>query len=367
MEPAVGRPEKVESAPGTMPLLFQRYPDLAGKIPWLSLGTFPTRVHRLERCGLENLWVKREDESSSLYGGNKIRKLEFALAEALSAGKKKVVTMGGLGTNHGLATAIFCREAGLSCRLLLFDQPVNEHVRRTMLLCNRYGADMVYAGGMLAAGARFFTLEKFFSRGAYFLPAGGSSPTGCMGAVNAAFELERQVREGKLPRPRYIICALGSGGTLAGLALGTKLAGMDTEVLGVLVTVKRAAGYPVATTGTVKKLMKSTLALLHRHSALVPPVKVAAPAIIEGYLGDGYGCDTGECLDAMAFMKEREGIDLDPTYTGKCFAAVRDFVARMPAPGNVLYWHSYNSVDLASGVSGADWTALPKVFHRYFQ
>ncbi len=95
------------------PALFKWFPELKDRIPWVSLGMQPTAIQQLKGFGHQNIWIKRDDRSSPLYGGNKIRKLEFTLGQALQQKKKRVITFGGIGTNHGLATAIFCKELGL--------------------------------------------------------------------------------------------------------------------------------------------------------------------------------------------------------------------------------------------------------------
>ncbi len=111
------------------PLLFDNYPELKKRISYLPLGEFPTPVHQLKNLGLNNLWIKRDDLTSSIYGGNKIRKLEFILGEVKRKKKKTIVTMGATGTHHGLATAIFARQLGIDVTLLMFDQPDSDEVK----------------------------------------------------------------------------------------------------------------------------------------------------------------------------------------------------------------------------------------------
>lgn len=103
-----------------MPILFREYPELEKKLAWIALGSFPTPVQQLQHLGYENLWIKRDDLSSPIYGGNKIRKLEFIPGHVNKKRKTaKVITFGGIGTNHGLATAIFCDKLNIPCKLLL--------------------------------------------------------------------------------------------------------------------------------------------------------------------------------------------------------------------------------------------------------
>jgi D-cysteine desulfhydrase len=221
------------------PILFRHFPDLEKRLDWILLGDFPTPVRKLERLGFDNLWIKNDGLSSAVYGGNKIRKLEFILAAAKSRNVGRVITFGGIGTNHGLATTIFCKRLGLSCTLLLFEQPVTRHVKNNMLLFKKYGADLVFYKSLFSAALAYHTIWRIRHPKACFLFAGGSNPLGTIGFVNAAFELKSQITAGDLPEPAVIFCPAGSNGTLAGLSLGVSLAGLRSRVVGVLVSVAR--------------------------------------------------------------------------------------------------------------------------------
>ncbi len=348
--------------------LFTRYPGLEANLPRFPLGNFPTPVQRLSNLGHENLWIKRDDLTSAIYGGNKVRKLEFILADALKRKCRKIITMGGIGTNHGLATAIFCREAGLACRLLLFHQPVNDHVRRNMLLFCKYGAELIYLRGVLRTGASLLLTQRLLNPRAYILEAGGSSPVGTAGFVNAMLELREQIDAGLLPEPRYIICPLGSNGTMAGLSLGALIAGLSTVVVGVRVTMESVGPVPIATAKTVEKLMRGTYALLKKRCGTIPDISIPRQMVIGGYVGEGYGCETDECLEAMDLLRKREGIALDPTYTAKTFAALLDFIKEPEhAKEPILYWHTYNSADLTERVGSVDCRELPPVLRRVYE
>lgn len=353
---------------GAHPPLFEVYPHLANTVAHLDLGIFPTPVQQISHLGHPNLWIKRDDLSSDLYGGNKVRKLEFVLAEAMRNGRKRVVTMGGIGTNHGLATAVFCDKLALDCTLLLFPQPVTRHVRQNLLLFQRFRAELRYYRSILQTGLAFYTIERLRHPTAYYLYAGGSSPLGTLGFVNAAFELQRQIAAGEMPRPDYIFCPLGSNGTAAGLALGIALAGIDTTLCPVRVTASHLGPFPMATQGTVLTLMRQTLQLLARHNPHLVPPALHAPHVFDAYFGRAYGDPTREGLAALNLLKEKEDIRLDPTYTSKTFAAVLDFIAQ---PANkdktILYWHTYNSVDLSHHFTGLNYHTLPDRFHPFFE
>jgi D-cysteine desulfhydrase len=350
------------------PALFDRFPELSERIPWVRLETSPSPVQRLENLGHDRLWIKREDIVSHVYGGNKVRKLEFVLADAIAKGRERVVTMGAIGTNHGLATAMFCRRMGLGCTLLLFDQPVTSYVRRNLLLAHSNGAELVYSKGVIRMGIDYYSSARLRYRGAHFLWAGGSSPLGVLGAVSGALELAAQVEQGLCPAPDYVICPTASNGTMAGLSLGFLLAGLQTRLIGVRVSMKNVGPLPLNTPGTVVRMMKSVRRLLSKHAPSVPDLEFEKPLMLQGYCGDGYGWPTPEGNRALEMFREREGIPLDPVYTGKTCAALLDFIKE---PGRaddaILYWHTYNSIDHSEEARQTDYRELPAEFHPSFQ
>jgi D-cysteine desulfhydrase len=347
--------------------LFQHYPALEKAIPCIELADLPTPVEKLDfpagnSEGLPGLWIKRDDKSSSLYGGNKVRKLEFALAQARQQGKSSVVTFGAIGTNHGVATALFCQRLEIACRIFLFDQPVTPVVQDNLKLMQCFGAELEFTGSLLRTATRFYR-EKLLSRNsAYYLTAGGSNVAGCVGFVNAAFELKQQVEQGLLHEPELIYCAVGSGSTAAGLALGCRLAGMGSRVIAVRVAPARVGPVPVITRRTVGSLMARTYRFLKRLDASIPDIELPGINLEENYYGDGYGHPLSAGRDATAFFG-RAGITLEPTYTAKTAAAVIGQSAANTAQ-NILYWHTYNSVDMGEVLAGADPAALPPRLRR---
>ncbi len=348
--------------------LFAAFPELEETLPRFPLGDFPTPVERLSHLGHDNLWIKRDDLTSRVYGGNKVRKLEFTLADARKRGCNKIITMGGIGTNHGLATAIFCQKAGLACKLLLFPQPVNDYVKKNMLLFGKYGADLQYHKGALRAGAALLVSQRILNPNAYILEAGGSSPVGTVGLVNAMFELAEQIRSGLMPEPRYIFCPLGTSGTMAGLSLGALLAGLSTTVLGVRVTMASVGPVSIATPKTVGNLMKKTWNLLKKRCRSIPNVAIGPQHVIDDYVGEGYGHATRECRAALDLVRDKENIILDPTYTAKAFAALLDYMGK-PAyrSAPVLYWHTYSSAELSACSGPADSRRLPPKLRRVYE
>ncbi|UCF56693.1 MAG: pyridoxal-phosphate dependent enzyme [Deltaproteobacteria bacterium] len=348
------------------PWLFEVFPRLRQKLPWTPLVDAPTRVHRLENVSAQldrEVWIKRDDKSASEYGGNKPRKLEFILSEALDQGRNRVVTGGGLGTNHGLATAIFGKKLGFRVTLGLFDQPVTAHVRKNLLLYQANGAEMIYMGSMLKAALRYYVIERVRRRDAFFIVVGGSSPLGVLGFVDAGLEFAIQVQRKEIPLPKVIFVAAGTCGTMAGLVLGLRLAGLRTRVLGVQV----APGF-VANPKAMIRLARKALKVMRRLDRSVPEVRLTLAdfPMERGHYGPGYGHPTRVCRQAIQFMAESEAIFLDPTYTGKTFGALMEY-GKSETQGPVLFWNTLNSVDLSSVAESVDYRSLPEAFHRFFE
>jgi D-cysteine desulfhydrase len=345
------------------PAIFKRYPELCKTIPWQSLGLNPTPVEPLEGFGRDNLWMKRDDLTSSLYGGNKIRKLEFALGEVLKKQKKRVVTLGGTGTNHGLATAIFCSELGLDCTVILFDQPITRNVKRNLQLLHDYRAEIIYRGPFFRALLEFFIRQRVRRPLSYFLYPGGSSVLGTTGFVNAAFELKEQIDNGQMAEPSCIFCPVGSNGTMAGLILGAQLAGLNSRIVGVRVSYPRLGPIDICSAKAVQKLARDTYTYLRKQGADLPPLTIPMPTLLEEYLGEGYGYPTPEACEAFRLMEANKGITLDPCYTSKAFAALLDHCKEDRDPKQpLLFWNTYNSAELLKpSIPGPEPEVPPKV------
>ena len=297
------------------------------------------------------VWVKDDGAYGSIYGGNKVRKLEWILPDAAARGRRTIVTVGALGTNHGLATALYARERGMRCAVALVDQPVDDHVRRQLVRLERSGARLYKTRGRLRtyAAAPWIMLRHADPRRLrlpYFLTVGGSTPVGCTGFVEAALELAEQVEEGVLPEPSHVVVPLGSGGTAAGLAAGLRLAGLRTRVVGIVVNDKTPVGASV-----VAKLASRTLDLLRRHGA--PVHGTIEPGDLDAetaWLGAGYGHPTPEAERTRADAAKQEQLELDPVYTAKAMAGLLDLRAQGRfGDGPVLFWQSHDTMGSARG------------------
>ena len=318
-------------------------------IPYLSLGNFPTPVERLSNLehvlGFKSLWIKRDDLSGPLGGGNKIRKLEymFAAAQAFPGGEKEKVlfTIGPTGSNHVRATAVYGKTSGFNVECLLFKQPPTEYSEANYRkICeNAYRVYEVQRMSTMFARYAYEQAKTVLGIGAerYFIPAGGSSPLGSVGYVKAVLELKSQIESDILPEPRFIFVPVGTCGTIAGLIVGARLAGLETQIVGV-----RVADSVVANTWAISRMVRRTLRLIGAVDAHeINPRRIE---LWHGDFGTGYAVPTEAGARAVAMMAEHEGITLENTYTGKALAGLAHYVKEQGCEGeHVLFWHTYGT------------------------
>lgn len=323
------------------PYLHQRFPELRDALPYLRLGTGPTPVRNLDRLAPEgtNLWLKDDGAyGDGGWGGNKVRKLEWLLPDVNRRGRQSILTVGGLGTNWGLATALYGRELGLRTGLALVDQPIDDHVRAQLDRLRASGATLHFThtkARTIACAPWLFARHSRRGRPPYFLPAGGSSPIGVLGYVEAAFEIAEQVRRGEIPEPSHVVCAVGSGGTVAGLTLGLRLAELTTRVVGIVVNDTLRLDAP-----TLARLAQRCNHLLRSRGARldIVPITAADLDVHTQWLGLGYGHPLATAERTRVLAREAEDLQLDPVYTGKTMAAVLALIGGPKlGPGPVLF------------------------------
>ncbi len=353
--------------------LFTRYPRLAETLPHLPLGDFPTPVAPLPRVGgqigVPHLYVKRDDLSAALYGGNKVRKLEFLLARALRDGRKWVMTFGAAGSNHALATVLYAREAGLRGISMLIPQPNARYVRRNLLMSYVAGAELHHSGGVVSVvfASLYHYLRHAVRDGRFpmLIPPGGTSPLGVVGFVAAAFELREQIEAGLVPEPDRLYVASGTMGTAMGLLLGVVAAGLRARVVAVRVTPPQFTSMRKA-----RRLFRAANRLLHEAAPSFPlfPFPEERLEFRDEFYGGEYARYTEEGMRAVRLAREQEGLAIEGTYTGKTFAAIlADAAAARLSGQTVLFWNTYNSRDFGPAIATADYRLLPPSVHRYFE
>lgn len=363
----------------TLPL-FTAFPRLAKELPHISLGSLPTPVYKAEKLAqllhIKNLYIKRDDLSGTKLsdgtqepGGNKVRKLEFLLAEALSFGAQSVLTLGDAGSNHALATTIYAKQLGLESIIMLSPQLPTAYAKRNLLLDLYFGADIRYfqseANRDLAVTKLARDLNKANKPLPYFIPMGGSSEIGNVGFVNAAFELKEQIMAGQLPMPDVIYIALGTAGMTAGLILGLKAAQLPCKVIPIRISM--TAEYK---TWLLTQVLNKTATYLHEHDKTFPLFHFTEKDLNmdNDFAGPEYAAITPESSQAIELLSVTEGIKLDGTYTGKAFAALVDHAQKGEFSNKtVLFWNSFSAGSYEQFTKQVDYKKLPQQLHYYFE
>jgi len=356
----------------TNPLL-AAFPGLSDKLPHYDFGAYPTPVERLnaleKELGIGRLYIKRDDKSSDVYGGNKVRKLEFILGDAKKRKATHTIAFGYAGSNFTLATAVFAREVGINPISIHLPQPNAQYVRKNLLYQKFIGAELhefpntaAVALGTVVISARCLATT---GRLPYVIAAGGSSPLGVIGGMSGVFELKRQIDEGLMPVPDIIYVTIGSSGTAASLALGVKAAGLPSKVIAVRVSDLQYASFPKA-----KELSDNAARILGRYEKTFAGLTLAEAdlTVVHDCIGPGYACFSEDGMSAVKLFKKTCGISLDGTYTGKTAAAmIHSARTGGLKEKTVLFWNSYNSVNIEKKTKGVDYRTLPKRYHRYFE
>jgi D-cysteine desulfhydrase len=340
--------------------LLECWPSLRGKVRFAALAELPTPVQSLEpllaslgHSGVE-AWDKRDDLSSRLYGGNKVRTLEALFGDALGRDATHVYSTGAYGSNHAAAAAIHAPRVGLTAGAALYPQPPSRSALANLeLLLSRMEAANLHDlphWSALPAGIAWTLLSarRRGQRAALMVP-GGAVPEGALGYVSAALELAQQVAAGELPAPRTIVLAAGSNCTTAGLLLGCRLAvrlGIGLRKVPTIVAV-RVTPWPVTSRTRIVGLAQRTSEHLARLAAdeslaFSGGELGAALQIDAGYIGRGYGLGTMAGAVAAERFAAQAGHGLETTYSGKSAAAALDrAVARRGVP--LLYWSTKTS------------------------
>lgn len=319
------------------------------RFPRVRLAHLPTPLERLDRLtealGGPDIWIKRDDCTGLSTGGNKTRKLEFLMAEALDQGADIVVTQGATQSNHARQTAAFAARLGMDCHILLEDRTgsndPNYNHNGNVFLDHLHGASTERcAGGLDMAAELERSAQTFLANGRkpYAIPGGGSNATGALGYVGAAQELMQQADEQGLVID-HLVHATGSAGTQAGLVVGLKGINARVPVLGIGVRAPKP------------KQEENVFKL-----ACATAEKLGLPGLVEredivadtSYVGGGYGIPTPAMVEAIEMFARLEGILLDPVYSGKGAAGLIDLVrtGHFKRGETVVFLHTGGSAGL---------------------
>lgn len=308
--------------------------------PRIPLAHLPTPLEVAPRLGaaigLPGLRVKRDDATGLAMGGNKARKLEYLLAEAVAQSADVVFTTGGVQSNHARMTAAAACKLGMRSELFICD-PEPEVAQGNLLLDRLYGATLHFIPGLTLSQM----YERMDQRAAelrarghrpYIIPVGGSTPLGSLGYVRAVQELAEQCRAQDM-RVDAMTVATGSTGTLSGVLLGAQLFMPETRVYGISVSPWAAAG------------KRKTAQIAGEAAALLGVQWSPTPDEIQlwdDWLGPAYGVPTPEALEVIQIAAQTEGYLLDPVYTGKALAGTRGLAERgeLKPDETVVFWHT---------------------------
>ena len=336
----------------------------------LNLAMLPTALESAAllgaAIGAPRLLTKRDDLSGPVYGGNKVRKLEYLLGDARRRGCDAVVTFGAAGSNHALATAIYAQQASFDCYAILTDQVPTAYVANTLRWHCLVGTRLIPAAGFAECPAAAAQLRATHPTGPdrlYEIPWGGSSPLGSLGFVAAGVELGAQLSAAGLRAPARIYLPCGTMGSVAGLLLGLRLAKVPATVVSVKVVPQQ-----VVNADAVLALASAVAAEMQRHYTAIPTLPEAGAGLEfrAEFVGDGYAQPTPECLEAVALARDMGGFKLDTTYSGKALACLIADARSGRLAGEIpIFWQTWNSRPYPSGLENVDTRSLPAPLHKF--
>ena len=310
--------------------------------PRIKMANIPTPLEKLEILSREldvELYAKRDDMTGVELSGNKVRKLEFLLSEAMEEGADTVVTAGGVQSNHCRATAAACARLGLRCHLILRTEPPSPPFEGNLFLNHLLGAEFTYIPlpEFKKSEQLDFSdvMEKLRSEGKkpFFFPIGGSVPTGCWGYVLAFEELMQQLDREGIENP-HIVLAVGSGGTQTGLVLGRRLL-ERSEV--------KITGFNVC--DSVEFFQKHNAEILkqtvEKFQLDIRPEEESFQ-LVGDYIGPGYAQSYPELIDTIKMVALKQGLALDPVYTGKAFHGLLSEIKKgtFPKDRPIIFLHT---------------------------
>jgi len=309
-------------------------------LPKASLGYFPTPLIELSRLSAKlngpKIYMKRDDNTGLALGGNKTRKLEYIMGDALAKGADTVITAGAIQSNHCRQTAGAAASLGLECHLVLGGEE-SEQPQGNLLLDKVYGCHIHWTGENRKGEDIPALVAQLKAEGKkpYVIPYGGSNELGAVAFIEAYKELNAQ-REALKVDFSHIIFASSSGATHAGLMLGNKILQTHSQIVGI--NIDKGEMDKVPFDEHVVSLANSTAQLIAADYHLTADDLI----LNSDYVGDGYGVIGELEKEAIALTAQNEGILLDPVYTGRAMGGLIDMIrtGQIKATDNVLFWYT---------------------------
>lgn len=316
------------------------------RLPRFHLSEFPTPIHYLDALTKKHkgpeIYMKRDDLTSLGMGGNKTRKLEFLIGQALKQEKDTLVTAGGIQSNHCRLTAAAARKAGLDCHLVL-NGTEPEIPNGNLLLDKIFGATIHFCHRKNRDDRLFQVATELTRKGKkpYVIPVGGSNGIGSVGYVNAMLELGSQLKDAGFT-PDAIVFASSSGGTQAGLSLGAKIIGFTGQVLGISIDQTKTGSEPFLP--VLERIANATAERIDADIRLT----ASDFSLNCDYLGQGYAMPGDLELNAIRDLACYEGILLGPVYTARAMGGLIDLIQKGFFTQNqrVLFWHTGGTPEL---------------------
>ena len=322
--------------------------DMLEKFKRIKLGHFPTPIEHLKNITKyldgPNIFIKRDDCTGLATGGNKTRKLEFLIPDAIKNKAELIVTVGAVQSNHARQTAAACALMGLKCLIILeqrLKNPPESYMKSgNVFLDKLFGAEVKVCPkneGVTEYSEKLIKDIKSKGTNVYFIPGGGSNPVGALGYVECLNEI---IQENKKYNFSQIVHATGSAGTQAGLLAGRKYFNCDIPVTGICVRHKKDIQVDKVYTEAKNTCEKLHCNILNKSDVIV----------YDDYIGPGYGEPTEEMKEATKLLARKEAILLDPVYSGKAFAGLIDLIKnkKFTRNDNVLFIHTGGAVSLSA-------------------
>lgn len=303
-------------------------------IPRIISCFSPTPLERLDNISKiykNDIFIKRDDLTGHCFGGNKERKLEFIMADALKRNATVIVTVGALQSNHCRMTTAFSNRLGLKTELILIENDREEEIKKggNYFLCELMGAKIHVVNANKVKEKIEELLNNLQNGGEkpYFIEGGGHNILGTFGYIYAIKELKNQIKEAGIS-PDYLVLPTGTGTTQAGLMIGIKIFNCNIKIIGISVARKKERCVKEIT-NIIKKTERYLNIYNEDYSLCIK--------VYDEYLGKGYGVSTEKSIKALKLMAEKEGLMIDPIYNAKAIAGMLDLISKNCLKGNVIY------------------------------
>ena len=311
---------------------------LLEKLPRITLGFLPTPLEEASRLsaklGGPRIFIKRDDLTGLALGGNKVRKLEFMMADAKQKGADVIITTGSSQSNHACLTAAAARILGMDS-ILVLEKGVHIETQGNLLLDNLFGAEvkLVDDSTLIPKIMKEVAADlRSKGRNPYLIPRGASCPLGAVGYVNAVAEICEQLDKQEL-NVQYLIAAAGSCGTMVGLTVGTKYFQAPFQLIGISTKLRKEE-----LTAKISSMANGTAQLLDMNLTFTPD----ETTIYDEYVGKGYGIPTQQAIEAIKLLAHTQAVILEPVYTGKTLAGLIDLIrqGRFTSKDTIIFLHT---------------------------